>query len=494
MSDAAEKNLHSTVGRAGVWVAIRQVSVRGLTILQLLLLARILSPADFGLFAVAMMVYAFIEAMTFLGFGHALIQRKTVEPIVLDTLFVVNMVRGVVLAALVWAVSASVAWLMNAPESQPLITAIGLLPLIMGFHNPAMILFQKELRMKQELSFHLAGALANLGISLVLALQGGGAWALIFGMLGQSVAQLAVSYTIQAFRPRMQFSKVAFLEMFDFGKWLLASQGLKYFSNNLPSWVIGHYLGVQALGVYHVSGRFSQAIGNEFAALVSIVAFPAFSKMQSDTTRLAAAYLRSQKIILSASFMLFGCMIALAGPFVSVFLGYEWIGAENLIVLLSLVGVIQSIGAQAEIMKALNGPNVIAKFSFMRLTMVAGLIIFTTKSWGSEGAVVAILLPTLILLPFVMAIILHRLSIPVRTFIKDAAPPLLSLVCLSLLPWGLTGAVINSFISFVLALFVCMIIYLVALLSMDKVLHTNIVYEWRLILAGMAKRSSAASP
>ena len=489
MSDSTGINLHFAVGRAGLWVGIRMITVRGIAILQLLLLAQLLAPADFGMFAVATMVYAFIEAMTFLGLGHALIQRKTLDFIDLDTLFVVNVVRGILLAILVIVLSSPVARLMGVPDSQPIIATIGLLPLVLGFHNPAMILFQKELQMRQELSFYLAGAVVNLGVSLIFAVEGWGAWALILGMLGQSIAQLTVSYIIQPFRPKIRFSKSSFDQMFKFGKWLLASQGLKYFSNNLPSWVIGHYLGIHVLGFYHIAGRFSQAIGNEFAALISTVAFPLYSKIQSDQKRLAMAYLRSQKIILSASFLLYACMIALARPFVDTFLGGKWLGVENLIILLSLVGVVQSVGAQAEIMKAIDSPRIIAKLSLFRLLLSASLIVFLTNTWGVEGAVISVLLPTTILLPVAMAIILRRLSISIYTFLKVMLSPLLSLILVSVISLLVGQGTLVGYSGFLAAALGYIFVYCTLLWMIDKALETGIAHEWRILVSGLLRRS-----
>ena len=479
MATDKQSGLHAQAGHAGLWVAIRQISVRGLAIIQLLLLARILSPAEFGLFAVAMMVCAFIEAMTFLGFGHALILRKKVDAIHLNTLFVVNIARGALLGLLVFAISGPVAWLMESPESQPLIAAIGLLPMIMGFNNPAMILFQKELHMRKELTFYLVGALTNLCISLALAMEGYGAWSLIAGLLAQAVSQLIISYLIQSYRPDIQFSKEIFLEMFDFGKWLMASQGLKYFSNNLPSWVIGHYLGVQALGIYFVAGRFSQAVGNEFSTLISTVAFPAFSKMQEDKDRLARAYLNSQKIVLSASFLIFGSMIFLSTPFVNIILAKEWAGVESLIKLLAMVGVVQSVGAQAEIMKALNLPRIIANLSLIRLVLVASLIIPLTNLQGVDGTVTAVLIPTFLLLGPAMSIIFKNLSIRPMEYFRICAPPFFSFMILVLMPTFLELSKCRDIGSLAGLIVLCFSIYSLILLLIDRLFKVGILHQWQ---------------
>lgn len=483
-----KSGLLAKVGNASFWIAVRLVSVRLLSVAQLLLLTRLLSPTEFGLFAVASMAYAFVEAMTFLGFGQALIQRKTVEPIHLDTLFLVNIARGTLLGLLVLTLSAPISWLMNSPESQKLIAAIGLLPLISGFHNPAMILYQKELQMRQELAFYLVGAVANLSFALVLALQGYGAWSLIAGLIAHAVSQLIVSYRIQSYRPAIQFSKIAFLEMFDFGKWLMASQGLKYFSINLPSWVIGHYLGIQELGLYHVASRISQAIGNEFFSLISIVAFPAFSKMNDDKSRLAEAYIRSQKIISSASFLLFGCLFLLAEPFVKTFYFEKWSGLDGLISLFAIIGLVQSLGSQVEILRAIYKQRFIFIISLVRLAIVSCLIYWLTMEFSVTGAVLAILIPTVILLIPAMSLILRSLNIKNSDYLLVIVPPLLSSIFVSMLISSIVSHLLRfegNFLYFIFLALLSVIGYVVFLCLIDKAMKTGICTEWKTLFQSL---------
>lgn len=480
-AEEPQSSLHGQVRRAVIWVAIRQIAVRGLSILQLLVLVRILSPEDFGLFAIAMMVYAFVEAMTFLGFGHALIQKKTVEPADLNTIYVVNVVRGILLALLVWAASYPVGMLMKSPASQPLIAIIGFLPLIMGFYNPAMILFQKELRMKQEFSFYSAGALANLLLSLWFAMRGAGVWALIWGLLAQSMAQLVLSYVVQKYRPKFEFNKTNFAEMFHFGKWLLASQGLKYFSNNLPSWIIGQYFGANSLGQYHVAGRFSQAIGNEFTTLISTVAFPSFSKLQSDIGRLSEVYIRSQRIVLSAAFLLFGCLIALSESIATVVLGEKWSDAGSLIMLLSILGALQSIGSQSEILKALNKTRYLYQINAIRLFFIIISIIPLCDWFGAKGAVVSIVATLIFLVPIGQIIILKELKIPSMSFIKIVSPPALSAAAMYMTSVGIIGMPIGL-PSFTKNGCILIATYALTLFLLDKMIGSLIFHEWKFIL------------
>lgn len=482
MTDSDVKSLQVRVSRAGVFVAVRQLLVRIVTILQLIILAKILSPTDFGLFAIAMMVYAFVESMTFLGFGQALIQRDSVTDEDLNTLFFVNIARGTLLSLTVLAFSKPISWFMNSVESWSMIAAIGLLPLVGGLHNPAMILLQKNLRMEREIIFYISGALSNLIVSVLLSQRGFGPWALLIGLITQSIVQLASSYLICSFRPSMQFSRNSFDDMFNFGKWLLASQSLKYFSNNLPSWIIGNYLGLQSLGIYHVAGKFSQAIGSEFASLISTVAFPAFSKIAEDSKRLAHAYLRSQKIVHAASFLIFGIIIALSTPFSNLFFDSKWVGIEKIIALLALHGAIQSIGSQAEIFKALNFTKAVAKFSFVRLAIVILVILYLVKTWGMVGAVISILVPSVVTLIPAIVLISKELKFNAIDFWHTIAAPLTAFLVISFTGLCLHPFEVKTYEMLFISAGLYFFVYVFLVIAIDFFLQSGIFEEWKSML------------
>jgi O-antigen/teichoic acid export membrane protein len=471
--------MQTQISRAGVWVAIRQLLVRSISIIQLLILAKILSPAEFGLFSVAMTAYAFVEAMTFLGFGQALIQRSYVSHAHLSTLFVVNILRGLFICLIVLALAKPIGVFLHSPQSWNLFAAISIIPLIIGFHNPAMILFQKNLQMKQEFLFYVAGAVVNFCSSLIFATKGYGAWSLVLGLIAQSTTHLIVSYLISAYRPSLLFSPAIFSQMFHFGKWLLVSQVLKYFSNCLPVWVIGYYFGFQSLGIYHVAGRFSQSIGSEFSALVSIIAFPAFSKIAGNYDKLSNAYLSSQKIILSSSFFIFGAIISFSDTFQSLLFSEEWSGVKTLIFLFSLVGLVQSIGSQSEILKALNLPSVIAKLSLFRFIIVVPLTIYLAKNWGSAGALMASLMPSLLILLPSMLVILDRLSIELSIFLRIIAVPLIAFAAMIIATFVLDASTDFNFYGSVLILCWGLFLYIIVFALADRLLNTKVLSEWR---------------
>jgi len=478
------------VGKGSFWVLVRQIIVRSISIAQLLIIARILNTGEVGLFSISMMVFVLIDSFTALGLGQALLRKTEINDLDIDTLFVTNILRGLALFILVFLLSFPVSIYMKEPNSRYLIFLIGLYPLIQGFNNPSLLIFQRALNFKKEIPFHLGGVISNFVITIVLAYNGFGAKSLVYGLLGQAIVQLVISYFISPYKPRLRYSKDSFSELFMFGKWIFYSQGLKYFSNNLPTWFIGGLAGVNALGTYHFASRVSQSIGNEFTSLVSTIAFPSFAIIQDNITRLGPAYIRSQKIILSSSFLLFALLFSLSTPFTTIFLSIEWAGTATLIKLFSLIGLVQSIGSQAEILKALNLPNVIVRYSFYRLSIVLISIYYLTEKFGSEGALISVLFGALFSCILVMKIILINLRISFALFLNLLMPPSIAFIIVVSFQYFLDNILNFGVGSFVLSIFLHLFIYGITLFVFDHICKTSIFFEWRGFLEATIRKSN----
>lgn len=445
-------NIRITLVRASFWAALLRISTRALNLLQLVLLSRVLGPEDFGLFGVAMLVYGFVEAMTQLGFADALIQRASVQRAHINTLFVVSIIRGVLLAALTLLLIYPATLLVDDTRVAPFIAAIGVVPIIAGFHNPSMVLLQKKLDLRAEFLYRVIGTVVALLVSFCVAMIYRSAWALVIGMMVESAIQLIGSYWVNRTWPTFRFNRSAFDDMFGFGRWLLLSQILKYFALNSPRWAVAGILGTASLGTFQVAARLSQAVGTEFAKLVATVAFPAFSALASEQARIRQAFLTSQRLIASASGLIFALVIAMPGRIVNVLLGGQWIEAVPAVALMGVLGAFQAIGGQVEVLKALGKARVIATMTLLRTIFVLSLVYPLTSWLGLEGAVLAALIPMVAIYFFTAKLVIASLQVSARELLVSIAPALsaaLGMIGLILmtgeyLPGGVVGLIASG--------------------------------------------------
>lgn len=463
----------------GGWVLLRQFIVRLISIIQLIVLAWYLSPSQIGLFSIALMVQLLIESLSQLGFNQSLIQQRNVTDTDINTLFVVNLIRGVILFFLTLALSYPVSLFMNEPRSISLILLLSIYPILKCLHNPAFFMLNKKLDHQKELSFYVYGAILNFISSLYLALNNFGAVSLVVGLLMQTLCQLVFSYKAYPFKPKFEYSKNSFQRMFNFGKWMLISQGIKYFSNNSPVWIIGNMLGVNSLGNFYLASRSSQAIGNEYVSIISTITFPTFSMLNDDIVKLKQVYLRSQKIILSISFYIFLIIFIFSAPFINIFFGEDWLSSIILMKLFSIIGLVQSIGSQVEILKSINKPEIIVKYATIRLVLVLSVIYFFTIYYGESGALISVLLPIVLTSIPIMYEIFKLIKIRAMDYLKILFPSSVSYVLVLYFSVLLNVENYENPILVFIFIILISILYFVSLYFLDSILKTKIINEWK---------------
>ena len=483
--ELSNSNLRSSINSSIFWSSLRLIGARFINILQLIILARILTPEDFGFFAVALMVYGFAEAISYIGFNQALIFIKNINKDHLNTLFVVNLIRGIILFLLIIIAAIPASKILNQPISYIYIFGISLAPVITSLHNPAIIIFQKNLNLKPELFFQLSGVLLSLICSITIASIYPSPWALVCGVIAQQFGQLIASYYLHPFRPKLQFNKDSFAPMANFGKWIILSQSLKYFVVNIPNWIIGILIGIQSLGLYRISGRLSEALGRDFSKMITSVAFPSFSFLQDSKTKLGEVYYASQRLVSFFCFLIFGILISLPERIVDVVLGDKWQGASEIVFLLSILSLIQNVGSQVEVIKASGNTKFLTIVVFIRVIIITLFIYPSVFYWGIQGAVYTVIISAIITLPLSMKKVSSFTQTKVSKIIKIYIPPLFAMIFMTQLAQYLDEFFISNFGnlssqglgSLIIILSILTMSYLLILYILDKVLKTDIYKE-----------------
>jgi len=184
-----DSTLSQRTGRGGFWVFLLRIIQQLFGLARLVIIARILSPNDFGLMGIALLAMATLETFSQTGFQQALIQKKEDIKSYLDAAWTVLIVRGFILFAILYLVAPYVAIFFNVPEAKPIIQVIGFSVLLQAVTNIGVIYFQKELEFNKQFIYQFAGTLADfiIAVSAVLILRN--VWALVFGMLAGSAVR-----------------------------------------------------------------------------------------------------------------------------------------------------------------------------------------------------------------------------------------------------------------------------------------------------------------
>lgn len=471
--------LYQRTVRSGVWVFALRITERGLSIVRLIVLARILSPNDFGLMGIALLAMSVLETFSQTGFAQALIQRKEKTEEYLDVAWTFMLLRNLALFAILFLGAPYIATFFEAPKATPIMRVIGLSLLfggtggIGGLANIGILYFQKELEFNKQFIYGIAGALADFVVAVSVALIYKSVWALVFGLLAGNIVRFFMSYLIHPYRPHLNFDFDKAHELFGFGKWILGSSILVFLATQGDDIFVGKLLGTTLLGFYQMAYRISNAPATEITHVISQVTFPAYSKLQDNPEGLRKAYLKTLQLTAFISIPLAGGIFILAPEFTKIFLGEEWLPMVPAMQLLVLAGLIRSIMATTgPIFQAVGKPKIDTRWQIVRLIVLAALIYPMTIRWGISGASIAVCLSTLVSTIGVSFMVIKITKCEIRNFVKVTSLPLISgaitVVAVFALKVGINAIDIWTFLLFTL---VAVFIYLAITYFQDKFLH-----------------------
>jgi len=388
----ASEPLSTKVVRGGLWVLALRFVNRCLRFIRTIILARLLVPEDFGLFGIAMLAIATLEALTQTGFETALVQKKENVESYLDTTWTISAMRGVLLFCILVFSAPLIASFFNSPQATLIIRVISISALLSGFKNVGLIFFQKELEFNKQFFYEFSSILTYLIVAVTLAFALRNVWALVWGGLAASLVRLVMSYKVHHYRPRLNLRRKEFQELFVFGKWLFGSGLLVFLITQGDDIFVGKMLGPATLGLYQMAYLISNLPVTEISRTMAQVAFPAYSKLQDDLIRLRDAYLKALHLTTFCSIPLAVGIFLLAPDFTRICMGAKWVPMVPAIKVLVLAGLIRSIAATAgPIFYGIGRPKIDTLWQTIRLIILVILIYPLTQRWGIFGTSIAVL-------------------------------------------------------------------------------------------------------
>lgn len=378
---------------AGFWAAAIRIVLRVAMILRTIILARLLAPDDFGLMAIATLAIVLLERLTENGFEAALVQHKEDIAPYLNTAWTLQIVRGLTIAGVLAVTAPWVAQFFRAPEATDIIRVLAIAVAMRGFANIAVVTFIKELRFDKLFMLQVGSRGLNIVVSIGAAFALRNVWALVLGTLAGAVAHLVGSYIIDSYRPKIHWVWSQVRLLFAFGKWILASNTLNYFSGNLDDILVGRILGVQYLGWYRMAYNFSQAVATEVSHVTTQVAFPTYSKLQAAADKLRIAYVGTVHFVAFLGFPIAFGTIIIADDLTYGVLGNRWAPIIVPMQILAIAGLMRGISSTANPLFVSQGrPDITARFSFANVAILAALLYPAISRFELEGAAGAVVI------------------------------------------------------------------------------------------------------
>ena len=381
--------LRAAVLRGAAWTMLAVVTMQVSRIAVAIVLARLLTPHEYGLAAMALVFASLVFLFSDLSLGVALVQRKRITEADRSTVFWMSFTIGWLFTIGGLALSGPVAAFYGEPEVQPLFAVLSLSFILTSMQVTQASLLQREMRFR-ELTIRRTVSIIVGGVAgIVIAALGYGAWALVGQQVAVSLVSTTLLWTLSSWRPTWTFSTTSLRDLGGFSLNLFGARLVNFFNRNVDSLLIGRVLGSSPLGLYSVAYNIVLMPLYRLVNPIQDVLFPAYSRLQDEPKWLAGAWLRVMELTGAVLFPAIIGLIIVAPDFVPVVLGDQWREAVPVIQVLALVGLLQGMGvAGSRILEALGQPGTIFRVTVLELVVLVPAVVVGLR-WGVIGVAVA---------------------------------------------------------------------------------------------------------
>lgn len=325
------------------WMTALRGLTRGLAVIKIAILARILLPSQFGNYGIALLTLGFLEVLTETGINVFLIQEKDDTQTYLDSAWVVSIIRGILISLVILAVTPVVIYFFKTPQVRTLLYLVAAVAFVRGFINPMEVTFQKKLQFMKEFSFQGFLYFTDAVIAVTIGIITKSEASMIISMLIAAVAEVFLSFILFKDKPRLSVQKEKVLKVIHSGKWITGAGIFSYIFQNIDNVVVGKFLGTTSLGFYQQAYSISTLPVSEVGQIFNKVTFPVYVQISEDKERLKKAFFKTLGVI-AALVIPFALIILLfARPIILIFLGPKWLTIEPVLKILAIFGVLKAI-------------------------------------------------------------------------------------------------------------------------------------------------------
>ncbi|MGZ4852783.1 MAG: MOP flippase family protein [Halobacteriota archaeon] len=422
------------------WSATSQVARLLMQILISAILARLLTPNDFGLIAMIVVFSNFVAIFSNLGLSSAIVQRKELPEGALSSIFWIGLGVGALLTIALAASAPLIAAFYAEPRLTPLIVFISTTFFISSFGLVPNALLTKEMRFK-AISLISIGTVAIAGpIAVLLAFAGYGVWSLAWNTVLLSASSVVLTWIYYRWIPHVSLEVHKVKGLLGFGMNLTGTSLVGYFQSNLDNLLIGKFLGPAALGFYNLAYNLLLFPLLNVSDVIGRVMFPALSAIQHDAQTVREAYVVANRYIAAVSFPMMTGMIILAPELIVVVFGPKWVAAIPLVQILAVTALEQSIGISVNWLFLSQG-RTDTLFRLNIFTTVVVVISFVVGlRAGVEGVAVAYTIATYALAYPVFTIAFRLVDLKKRYFLARLVPIIVSTLAFGVVAFVLRAA------------------------------------------------------
>ncbi len=372
------------------WSFIDNIASSGITFLVGLVLARLLTPEEYGVMAMITIFIAISDSIIDSGFSNALIRKVHINRVDYNTVFYFNLVVSVFLYIVLFLFSPAISVFFKEPILVEVMRVIGWVLIINALAIIPRTIFVREVNFKTQTKVSLISSVTSGIVGIGMALGGMGIWSLVGQQLSRQILNTLFLWVYCRWQPAFEFSVKSFREMFSFGYKLLFSGLIDTIYKDIYYLIIGRFFSSAILGQYTRAQQFNIIFSSNLTAVVQRVSYPVLSSIQNEPERLREAY---RKVIKTTMLVTFACMLGLAAiakPLVIILIGEKWLPAVTFLQIICFSGMLYPLHAiNLNILKVKGRSDLFLKLELVKKTLAIGPIVIGVfygieyMLWGS---------------------------------------------------------------------------------------------------------------
>lgn len=414
------------------WQMINKIGQKVISVVTFAILARMLDPSTFGLFAMSFLLIDGLQIFKSFGLDTALVQRKENVEEASHTAYMIVQAMGLTFFGASFLLAPLVSHFFSNNQICSVIRALGIVFVFSSFSKIPITLLIKRMQFNLVSIIDLIGAVVNSVCAIGFAIISPTVWALVGAYVAKQFTIAVFARFYSGYRFRLNFDPKIARALLSYGKFMIGVGVLGYVSENINNIVVGKILGTAMLGYFALAANIGNFINSHFTHLISGVMFPAYAKIQGDREAVKRVYLQTIKFVSIISIPFAVGLFFMADELVFTLYGEKWMAV---IPLLKLFGIIQLIipivGCSGAVFLGLGNPGYIFAVTVVALVIKIPALFYLTNSNKLEGAVLANLVSMVFAVPMNLYLVRKLIPFSFREILQQVWPSLVSAIIMA---------------------------------------------------------------
>lgn len=411
--------------RAVLWTSLLRAVTRGSAVVTTIVLARLIPPEQYGIFATILIANQALGAATDLSVDFALVQMHEDPKPYLSTAWTVAVVRGALLFIAIFAGAPAFCDLFHVPEAVPLLRALALVQVVTGFHNIGVITLRRDLAFDRIFALQVTEVITYSVVVIAVAAISHDAWALVVAVLASFAARVVASYLVTPIHAGFGFQYDRFVRMFRFSKWTNAYVFIDFVLETADNTVVARLVGATSLAFYRMGYQLATEGTSAVQWVVNAVAFPAFARIQFDLEHVRRSYRALLGAVTAAVVPLAVALAMLGGVGVPLVLGERWAPAAAPLEVLAVAALVRALLESARpLLLGLGHSRGDFELKLVQVVLLVLLVVPAGLAFGVLGVAWAVLAAAVGSLPAWLIVLLRTARLAIGDVVEPMIAPL----------------------------------------------------------------------